>query len=140
MALSCVCSLMRMVLVMLGKTQTRNLQRRIQGPLVTLKRSRTLLFSILLEYMDSRPACDLREDTDFTPSNAFAAKQMVVKGVSHTILYFILIPVDHYDAKQRTFDCNRSVAVFCGFFTSITIRGISRNEESGVKQFSGFLH
>ena len=39
----------------------------------------------------------------------------------------------HYDAKQGTFDCNRSVAVWCGFFTSITLRGFSRNEESGVK-------
>ena len=53
-------------------------------------------------------------------------------------LYDIIVL--HYDAKQGTFDCNRSVAVWCGFFTSITLRGFSRNEESGVKQFSGFLH
>ena len=46
----------------------------------------------------------------------------------------------HYDAKQGSFDCNRSVAVWCGFFTSITIHGFSRNEESGVEHFPGFLH
>ena len=39
-----------------------------------------------------------------------------------------------YAAKQGTFDCNRSVAVWCGFFTSIKFRGFSRNDEIGVKE------
>ena len=54
--------------------------------------------------------------------------------------YCFDVRIKHYDAKQGTFDCNRSVAVWCGFFTSITIHGFSRNEESGVEHFPGFLH
>ena len=50
MVLSRVRPQMRMVLAMLGRIKTQNLQRRIQVPLVILEKIRTLLLTLSILY------------------------------------------------------------------------------------------
>ena len=85
--------------------------------------------------------CDWRFRTKLRPSKHYLIKRGNIEkyattksffahnAPSHSLSRFITTPIG------ENIDCNRSVAVWCGFFTSITLRGFPRNEE----HFPGFL-